>query len=92
MEPPSNQSQPSTLIMTDNTRRFLAIVGIALALITQVNKAFADADSDKRAFEKSESLKKLSAEVVAMGTLDSDVSKPSARYYGREKCRRETTW
>ena len=48
--------------MTNNTRRFVAIVGIALALITPINKAFADADSDKRAFEESESLKKLSAE------------------------------
>src|SRR5260370_28636548 len=40
--------------MNNNTKRFVAIIGIGLALITAINRAFGDADA--------ESFKKLSAE------------------------------
>jgi hypothetical protein len=48
--------------MKNNMQRFVAIVGIGFALLMPINMAFADADSEKRAFEESESFKKLSAE------------------------------
>src|ERR1700730_14138824 len=48
--------------MNNNMRRFVAIVGIGLALVMSINRVFADADSQKRTFEESESFQKLSAE------------------------------
>jgi hypothetical protein len=53
-------------ITKDSTRRFVAIVGMCLALIMPINRAFA------------QSFEQLSGRVVAMGTLDSNVYKPSA--------------
>jgi hypothetical protein len=46
--------------MNNNTRRFVAIVGIGLALMMPMNKVLAD--SENKEFEDSESFKKLSAE------------------------------
>jgi hypothetical protein len=46
--------------MNNNTRRFVAIIGIGLALMMQMNKVFAD--SENKEFKDSESFKKLSAE------------------------------
>jgi hypothetical protein len=46
--------------MNNNTRRFVAIVGIGLALMMPMNNVFAD--SENKEFKDSESFKKLSAE------------------------------
>src|SRR6267378_5783893 len=48
--------------MNNNIRRFVTIVGIVLALMMPINRAFADANFEKRAFEESESFKELSTE------------------------------
>jgi hypothetical protein len=48
--------------MNNKVRRFVAIVEIGLVLITPLTGAFADADSEKRAFGDSRDFKKLSAE------------------------------
>src|SRR3954469_5315630 len=47
--------------MKSNSRRFTAIVGIGLALIMPINRTFADADSEKWAFEGSEFFNQLNA-------------------------------
>jgi hypothetical protein len=70
--------------MNNNTKRFVAIVGIGLALMMPINRGFGD--------DNSEFFAKLSAELVAMGSVDSGLRKPSARYYEWEKRRRGTTW
>ena len=48
--------------MKRNTRRFAAIVGIGFALNMPINRAFADADSEKWVFEGSEFFNQLNAE------------------------------